>query len=324
MDWERRCMRLCAGVLMLAVVLRLWAGGALVPIGRALQSDEAASFLLYLQTGRVVRLAPEPDGPEMFQLPDPVAKIAGFSAEDLELVELSDEPGLGPDLGALLTAPVELTLQDGAPRVLILHSHTTESFAQTADRYEESSAYRTLDPGHNMIALGELVAEILESAGIGVIHDTTLHDYPSYNGSYSHAAASTKAYLEQYPTIELILDLHRDAADTPTGQMSTSCTVGGEKAAQLMFVLGTDKRLNHPDWEQNLSLALKLQVLLEKENPGICRSLTLSKNRYNQHLGAYALLIEIGAAGNTLEEAKIAARELAEAIAQLAQMQNAE
>ena len=324
MDWERRCMRLCAGVLMLAVVLRLWAGGALVPIGRALQSDEAASFLLYLQTGRVVRLAPEPDGPEMFQIPDPVAKIAGFSAEDLELVELSDEPGLGPDLGALLTAPVELTLQDGAPRVLILHSHTTESFAQTADRYEESSAYRTLDPGHNMLALGELVAEILESAGIGVIHDTTLHDYPSYNGSYSHAAASTKAYLEQYPTIELILDLHRDAADTPTGQMSTSCTVGGEKAAQLMFVLGTDKRLNHPDWEQNLSLALKLQVLLEKENPGICRSLTLSKNRYNQHLGAYALLIEIGAAGNTLEEAKIAARELAEAIAQLAQMQNAE
>ena len=324
MDWERRCMRLCAGVLILAVVLRLWAGGALVPIGRALQSDEAASFLLYLQTGRVVRLAPEPDVPEMFLLPDPVAKITGFSAEDLELVELSDEPGLGPDLGALLTAPVELTLQDGAPRVLILHSHTTESFAQTADRYEESSAYRTLDPGHNMLALGELVAEILESAGIGVIHDTTLHDYPSYNGSYSHAAASTKAYLEQYPTIELILDLHRDAADTPTGQMSTSCTVGGEKAAQLMFVLGTDKRLNHPDWEQNLSLALKLQVLLEKENPGICRDLTLSKNRYNQHLGAYALLIEIGAAGNTLEEAKIAARELAEAIAQLAQMQNAE
>ena len=229
MDWERRCMRLCAGVLMLAVVLRLWAGGALVPIGRALQSDEAASFLLYLQTGRVVRLAPEPDGPEMFQIPDPVAKIAGFSAEDLELVELSDEPGLGPDLGALLTAPVELTLQDGAPWVLILHSHTTESFEQTADRYEESSAYRTLDPGHNMIALGELVAEILESAGIGVIHDTTLHDYPSYNGAYSHAAASTKAYLEKYPTIELILDLHRDAADTPTGQMATRCTIAGKK-----------------------------------------------------------------------------------------------
>ena len=322
MDWERRCMRLCAGVLILAVVLRLWAGGALVPIGRALQSEQAASLLLYLQTGRVVRSLP--DVPEILQIPDSGVKITGFSARDLELVELSDEPGLGPDLDALLTAPVELTLNDGQPRVLILHSHTTESFQQTADRYTETSPYRTLDPGHNMLALGEIVAEILESAGIGVIHDRDFHDYPSYNGAYSHAAASTKAYLEQYPTIELILDLHRDAADTPTGQMSTSCTVGGEKAAQLMFVLGTDKRLNHPDWEQNLSLALKLQVLLEKENPGICRDLTLSKNRYNQHLGAYALLIEIGAAGNTLEEAKIAARELAEAIAQLVQMQNAE
>ena len=322
MDWERRCMRLCAGVLILAVVLRLWAGGALVPIGRALQSEQAASLLLYLQTGRVVRTLP--DVPEMLELPNPGAKIAGFSAGDLELVELSDEPGLGPDLESRLTAPVELTLNDGQPRVLILHSHTTESFQQTADRYEESSPYRTLDPGHNMLALGELVAEILESAGIGVIHDRDFHDYPSYNGAYSHAAASTRAYLEEYPTIELILDLHRDAADTPTGQMATSCTVGGEKAAQLMFVLGTDKRLNHPDWEENLSLALKLQVLLEKENPGICRSLTLSKNRYNQHLGKYALLIEIGAAGNTLEQAKLAARELGEAIAQLAQMQNAE
>ena len=94
-------------------------------------------------------------------------------------------------------------------------------------------------------------------------------------------------------------------------------TIGGEKAAQLMFVLGTDKRLKHPDWEQNLSLALKLQILLEQENPGISRGLSLSKNRYNQHLGPYALLVEIGAAGNTLEEAKIAARELGKAIVKL-------
>ena len=159
MDWERRCMRLCAGVLMLAVVLRLWAGGALVPIGRALQSDEAASFLLYLQTGRVVRLAPEPDGPEMFQIPDPVAKIAGFSAEDLELVELSDEPGLGPDLESRLTAPVELTLNDGQPRVLILHSHTTESFQQTADRYEESQPQMCcMNSSTEMILPGESIS----------------------------------------------------------------------------------------------------------------------------------------------------------------------
>ena len=322
MDWERRCMRFCAGMLTLAVLLRLWAGGVLIPVGQALGSEQAASFFLYLHTGRVVRTLPEIPEPEPMAESDPEAPR--FSAEDLDLVAISDEPGLEPDLEALMTAPVELHPPDGAPRVLILHSHTTESYEQTADRYTESSPYRTLDPGHNMIALGKLVAEILTEAGIGVIHDTDFHDYPSYNGSYSHAAASTKAYLEKYPTIELIIDLHRDAADTPTGQMATSCTIGGEKAAQLMFVLGTDKRLNHPDWEQNLSLALKLQVLLERETPGICRKLSLSKNRYNQHLGAYALLVEIGAAGNTLDQAKLAAQELGKAIAQLAQMQNAE
>ena len=321
MDWERRCMRLCTGVLILAVFLRLWAGGVLVPVGQALRSEDAASLLLYLQTGRVVRLSPAETVPQLMAAPE---EVPGFDAGDLELVKLRDDPGLGPDLQQLLAEPLGLHLADGEPRVLILHTHTTESFTQTADRYEESSPYRTLDPGHNMIALGDIVADILTQAGIGVIHDREFHDYPSYNGSYNHAAASTRAYLEAHPTIELILDLHRDAADTPTGQMVTACSVGGEKAAQLMFVLGTDKRLNHPDWEKNLSLALKLQVLLEKENPGICRDLTLSQNRYNQHLGNTALLIEIGAAGNTLDQAKLAARELGEAIALLAQMQNAE
>lgn len=321
MDWEQRCMRLCAGVLVFAVALRLLAAGALLPVGRALGSSEAASFLLYLHTGRVVRLTtPEPTVPEdhgAHPLKAHAVNTPVFDAGDLSLVELSDEPGLKPDLQALLAASPELNLTGDGPRVLILHTHTTESFTQTASRYQETSPYRTLDPGHNMIALGNIVAEILEDAGIDVIHDTEFHDYPSYNGSYSHAAASTRAYLEKYPTIELILDLHRDAADTPTGQMATSCTIGGQSAAQLMFVLGTDKRLKHPEWEENLSLALKLQILLEKENPGICRDLTLSKNRYNQHLGKYALLVEIGAAGNTLDQCKPTARELGEAIVQL-------
>ena len=114
-----------------------------------------------------------------------------------------------------------------------------------------------------------------------------------------------------------MIDLHRDAADTPTGQMVTRCSVGGETSAQLMFVMGTDTRLDHPDWEQNLSLALKLQVLLERENPGICRDINLSRNRYNQHLGKRALLIEVGAAGNTQAQAELAARELGEAIVAL-------
>ena len=318
MDWEQRCIRLCAAVLVCAVVLRLWSGGALVPVGRAMQSSQAASFLLYLHTGRVVRPAPPAEPAAMPTHPsEEVFAPVTFAAEDAKLVGIDYNCDQSPDIPALLTAPLELELPEEGPLVLILHSHTTESFAQSGERYTETSAYRTLDPGHNMIALGEIVADILREAGIGVIHDTEFHDYPSYNGSYSHAAASTKAYLKQYPTISLILDLHRDAADTPSGQLVTRCTVGGERSAQLMFVMGTDTRLSHPDWERNLSLALKLQVLLEQKNPGICRDMNLTQNRYNQHLGNYALLIEIGAAGNTLAEAKRAAQELGETIVKL-------
>lgn len=323
MDWEQRCIRFCAAVLICAVLLRLGSMGAFLPVGQALEHPQVASFLMYLQTGRVVRLSAEiptmpqatptePAGPAQTQAPE-------FTAEDAALVGVTDSYGITPDLEALLTQELSWDLTGGEPKVLILHTHTTESYTQSgADRYEESSPYRTLDPGYNMLCLGEIVADILEEAGIGVIHDTDFHDYPSYNGSYSDAAASTKDYLAQYPSIELILDLHRDAADTDSGQMATRCTVGGETAAQLMFVMGTDLRLSHSDWQSNLSLALKLQVLLEQENPGICRDLNLTNNRYNQHLGNRALLIEIGAAGNTLDQAKLAARELAEAIVKLA------
>ena len=327
MEWEQRCIRFCAAVLVSAVLLRLWYGGAMAPVGQALQRSETASFLLYLHTGRVVRELPHqeqvqllPARQDEIQTGEPVT----FRKADAKLVKIDYNCDQNPDVESLLTAPLELDMTGTGPKVLILHSHTTESYTQTSDRYEESSAYRTLDAGHNMIALGKILADILREAGVEVIHDTTLHDYPSYNGSYNHAASSTKAYLEQYPSIELILDLHRDAADTPTGQLVTKCTVSGETAAQLMFVMGTDTRLSHPDWQKNMSLALKLQVLLEKENPGICRDMNLTQNRYNQHLGNYALLIEIGAAGNTLDQAKIAARELGEAIAALVCSTNAE
>ncbi len=314
MNWEKRCLRVCASALSLSVMLRLWSGGALAPVGRALGSPEAASFFVYLQTGRVTRLAREvPVQTE----PLAEAPVRTFDPGDAALIALTDNCGQDPDIGALLTQPLELDLRGEEPTVLILHSHTTESFTQTAERYTQTSPYRTLDPGHNMLALGEIVADILRQAGIGVLHDTAFHDYPSYNDSYTNAAASTKAYLERYPSIRLVLDLHRDAAESDSGQLVTKCSVGGQSAAQLMFVLGTDTRLSHPDWERNLSLACKLQVLLEEDNPGICRKMNLSKNRYNQHLGDLALLVEIGAAGNTLDQAKTAARELGEAIVRL-------
>lgn len=315
MDWDQRCIRFCAAMICAAIALRLWAGGALEHVGRVLADPGAASFLIYLNTGRIVRSAPEdPWIAPTLPATEPMPSLS-FSGADAAGIGLDNGTSLRPDLEKLLTEDLALQLRGDAPTVLILHSHTTESFA--GSDYAETSPYRTLDPEHNMIAIGKLVAGTLEDAGIGVIHDTAFHDYPSYNGSYNHAAQSTKAILAEHPSIRLILDLHRDAADTPSGQLVTACELDGETSAQLMFVLGTDERLSHPDWERNLSLALKLQTILESEHSGICRDLNLTRNRYNQHLGELALLVEVGAAGNTLDEAKRAARELAKAIIRL-------
>ena len=167
-----------------------------------------------------------------------------------------------------------------------------------------------------MVAVGDLLAKLLEAAGIGVIHDRQTHDYPSYNSSYNNSRKSVKEYLEEYPSIRLVLDLHRDAMERSDGsQIATSATVDGEKSAQIMFLVGTDESGNyHPDWQDNLALAAKLNVLMEGIAPGITRPSTLRAQRFNQDLGMVALLVEVGAAGNTLTEALRAIPVLAQAI----------
>lgn len=326
-DWERQCLRLCAAVLVCAAGLRLASAGALEPVGRMLRSKEAVSFFFYLQTGRALRLGMEqpvvvPLPPQAETRPESQLqeeKPPVFDHTGAELVEVTYNCGYEPDLGALLEKPLEWDLTDGQPAVLILHTHASECYTQSqGETYELSGSYRTLEGEYNMLCLGSLVARRLEEAGIRVIHDTQLHDYPSYNDAYSNAAASTAAILEEYPSIRLVLDLHRDAADTAYGQMVTECSIGSQRAAQLMMVVGTDAGgLDNPGWQDNLALALKLQVTLERQNPGICRNLNLTYHRYNQHLGDYALLVEIGAAGNTLAEARLAAEALAQAVIRL-------
>jgi len=165
-----------------------------------------------------------------------------------------------------------------------------------------------------MVAIGELVAGILEENGISVIHDKSLHDYPSYSGSYIRSRKTIRQLLKEYPGINMVLDLHRDASGGESGQMRTRAEVEGETSAQLMVVIGT----NHENYEENLSLGLKLHALLEQQSPGIMRPLQLRGQRFNQDLSTGALLIEVGAAGNSHGEARIAAKQLAEAISALA------
>lgn len=245
----------------------------------------------------------------------PVETLPSFPPEAAEGIGLVNFGKEEPDLEALLARPLTLSLAADAPTVLILHTHTTESYTQDGERYSESGAYRTLDEKHNMLAIGDRVAELLERAGIGVIHDRQLHDYPAYSTAYTHARKAIRAELKDNPQIQLVLDLHRDAADSGGEQLRTRATIRGRAGAQLMIVSCCGSAaLSIPDWQDNLALALKLQATLEEQCPGITRPISLRTQRFNQDLSPGALLIEVGAAGNTQAEAELAAEQLARAI----------
>ena len=176
-----------------------------------------------------------------------------------------------------------------------------------------------LDAEHNMLCIGDRVVEVLAQYGITALHDRSLHDYPDYNSAYENARKQAQKYLAAYPSIQLILDLHRDALEDQGTQLPTAATVGGQACAQLMLVSGTNAGgLSHEGWEENLSLALKLHAQLEQASPGIMRPISLRSQRFNQDLLPGALLVEVGSAGNTRQEALLAAEQLALAIAALA------
>ncbi len=336
MDHRRRAVRTGTAAILCALIFRLWAAGVPEKVLSRLSQPNIAAFLRYLETGRDVRFsvspevfleyAPESPAPWVPTVPEeiPVPEIPeepilpAFAPEDTALTDIYYACSLRPDLERLLSAPLGWNLAQSWPTVLILHTHTTESYTQGQEDYVETSDYRTLDEGYNMLSIGDIVARILSENGIGVVHDRQLHDYPSYNGSYNDARKAIAQYLSEFPGIQLILDLHRDAADTENGQLRTVANVGGETAAQLMLVMGTDESgLEHENWQENLSLGLKLQAQLERQSPGITRPTILRAQRFNQDLHPGALLVEVGAAGNSHSEARLAAKILAEAIVAL-------
>ena len=224
-------------------------------------------------------------------------------------------------MAALAAAPVEITLPEEGPQILILHTHGTEAYtpAGEEDAYEPTDPYRTLDTGYNMVRVGEEIARVLEEEGFSVLHDTTLYDYPSYNEAYDRSLAGAQALLEQYPSIRIVLDVHRDALEGEDGTVyKTMAQTGGEAAAQVMLVMGTDDNgLPHERWRDNLTLAVHLQMQLNQDCPTLARPISLRAGRYNQQLTTGSLLVEVGSHGNTLEEALAAARLFAQSAAEV-------
>ena len=182
--------------------------------------------------------------------------------------------------------------------------------------YPESDALRTLDERYSVIRVGNEIADILTEAGISVLHDTQPNDYPNYNGAYERMRQTIEEYLAEYPSIRMVLDVHRDAAEDADGNpVALTAEIDGEACAELMLVVGTDEGgLTHPDWQENLANALKVQALLNRSAPGLCRNLDLRTERFNQHETPGSLLVEVGASGNTLAEALRTARIFGQAL----------
>ena len=327
MNHQQRSLRVGAVAILCAVIFKLGMGGIFRPVVDFLTRPAITSMLIYLETGRIVRFSPSSEGNLLFasESAAPVFEraeeaIPVFSMEDAAAVSVKYFSTKKVNLEELMARPLTWNLASGEPTVLILHTHGTESYTKSKEEhYTESSAYRTLDEGYNMISVGDYLTEALTEAGIGVIHDRSLHDYPSYNGSYSSARKSIAAYLKEYPSIRLVLDLHRDASGDNKNQLKTKATVNGMPSAQLMIVVGTNgSGLNHPKWEENLALALKLYTQLERTSSGICRYISLRSQRFNQDQSTGALIIEVGGAGNSHEEAITATSVLAEAVIAMA------
>ena len=317
--WERRCFQAGFFVLILAVVVRLVSTGVVATV---MKNPMTVSAVVLMETGRWVGSIPEKSDPApnvetVSKTPTP--QTVAFTAEDGALVEVNNVCGYGVDIEAMLAEPLSWDLMQETPTVLILHSHGSESY-QNTEGYTQSSAYRTLDKNYNVVSVGKRLKERLEGAGIGVIHDTSLHDYPSYDDAYVAARETIAAYLEAYPSICLVIDLHRDAVEDGSGnQLGYTINAEGQKTAQLMMVVGTNASgRNHPNWERNMALAVKLHVQLQKQTPGICRAISFRTQRFNQDLSPGGMLIEVGAAGNTRQEALLAADRLAEGIIALA------
>ena len=329
MDWDKAALRLGAAAIGAAVLIRFLGGGVGL-VSRALTSQEVTTALVYMETGRLVKPVTEsvPPTTEQSQTetttaqtepvatePTPTQPVAlpVFGASDVGQVKINNACGYKANVKSLLKEKLTWNLKQEQPTVLIVHSHATEG-------YKGTSGYRSKSKSKNMVAVGEALKKQLEKAGIGVVHDKTLHDSPSYNDAYSNSRESVQKYLKEYPTIALVLDLHRDAIAGQDGkQGKVAIEVDGQSVAQLMLVVGTDASgTTHPNWEQNMALAVKIQAQLQRNTPGICRAISFRSHRFNQDLSPGALIVEVGAAGNTQKEALAATKLLGQAVIDLA------
>ena len=282
--------------------------GRIAQVFPAIRSSEALSKKYAAKYSGIKKNDTEEKNEKASPIPDNIKSI-DMSAKGFTF---RNETAYTPDVNALLNQPLTFHAKAQSPQVLIMHTHTSEA-------YLESEGARSKDNTKNVVRVGEVIKNTLEKNGISVIHDTTQNDSPSYNGSYNKALKNIEAQIEKHPSIEVVLDIHRDYAeqtnDGKAVQLKPIATVNDEQVAQVMFVVGTDARgLEHPNWKHNLAFAIQVQNKLNGISPKIARPINLRRERFNQHLTKGSLIVEVGTAGNTISECENAAVHIGNAV----------
>ena len=233
--------------------------------------------------------------------------------------------GIRVELLSIAKAPM-VDLTGTEPRILIYHTHTTEAYFKTpAHQYTDSGDWRTHENEHNIVAVGERLATLLqEKYGIAVLHDITDHEPPKLATSYSRSVKTMEKYRAEYPSITMYIDVHRDAYGNNPKKPADFIVIDGKEVARLMFVVGTGEGATGtgygemPDFASNYALAKRITESLAQVNPGLVRNIRVKTGRYNQHISSQCLLVEVGHNANTLEQALNAVDYLAAAIAEAA------
>ncbi len=260
--------------------------------------DNADRKAVLEKTGTVVGLSGE--------LPISEIDSSQNKAIGNDKILIKNETNYSVSPNELLSEELGMDMSKTGPKILIVHTHGSESYTEEGrEFYIEGTGDRNTDTSFNVVQVGDKVAEVFEKAGLEVIHDRTMHDQPSYNGSYGSSLKAIEKYTEEYPSIQIVLDIHRDAIVYQDGTKAKTVTkIDGENAAQLMFVVGTNQGgLTHDNWRENLKFAVKLQSAINKKYPSLMRGINLRRERFNGHTSKGSIIIEVGTSGNTLSEA---------------------
>lgn len=226
---------------------------------------------------------------------NPIAENANVRYRNIKIKNQTDytltEDMLKPD--------IEITNKN----IVLFHTHSCESYTSSPNyTYTPTGTFRTTDLNYTVVRVGTELENNLKQYNYNVVHSKDYHDYPAYNGSYTRSLATVENILKQTPS-DIIIDVHRDAVGSRSDYAPTVKIGDTDEAAQIMFVIGTNNGgLWHPNWNQNLKFAIKVQEKAEEMYPGLFKPIMLTKSRYNQHTGKYANIIEVGATGNTLDQ----------------------